>query len=274
MGAQRAMLAQYVREQPDMQLYRVYEDVNYSGTTFDRPAFVHMMEDMEAGRVDCVVVRDLSRFGRSFEETGHYLERVFPLRGVRFVAVGDGYDSLTATVDERFLAVPLRNLMNEVFARDISKKVQTAFRAKQQRGEFCGSFAPYGYIKEGTRLVVDPEAAKVVQQIYAWRLAGLGSKAIARELNAQGVAPPGQYRAGKGLIKTPTDAKTRVWHASAVRRVLANPAYSGTLALGRYRSNFLRGGGVTQVHEDDWCIFKEAHPAIVTEGAAHEPESL
>jgi len=246
---QKTMLIKFLQSQPDMQLYDIYEDINYTGTNFNRPGFTKMIEHINAGLVDCVLVKDLSRFGRSFEETGHYLERVFPSRQVRFIAIGDNFDSLTATLDESCLMVPLKNLMNEVYARDISKKTQSGFKAKQQRGEFCGSFAPYGYIKEGLRLVIDEAAAPVVKQIYEWRLEGMGVATIVKKLNDLQFPPPGKH----------------LWHTSTIKRVLSNPLYTGNLAQGRYKSNFLRGGGTIATNENEWVIFKDTHPPIITQ---------
>jgi len=264
-GTQRAMLMKYLQSQPDMQLYDIYEDINYTGTNFNRPGFTRMIEDIQAGRVDCVVVKDLSRFGRSFEETGHFLERVFPFLNVRFVSVGDNFDSLTATVDEQFLMVPLKNLTNEIYARDISKKVQSSFKAKQQRGEFCGSFAPYGYIKEGTTLVVDEEAADVVRQIYEWRLEGMGIAAIVQKLNSLQIMPPGRYHFEKVVTRAKKHKESAFWYTSAVKRVLSYSIYTGHLALGRYKSNFLQGEKSTDVDAKDWVIFRDNHQAIITE---------
>jgi len=265
-GNQKAMLMKYLQTQPDMQLFGIYEDVNYTGTNFNRPGFTRMVEDIKAGLVDCVVVKDLSRFGRSFEETGNYLERVFPFLQVRFIAVGDNFDSLTATIDESFLMVPLKNLMNEVFARDISKKVQTSFKAKQQRGEFCGSFAPYGYIKEGHHLVIDEEAAGVVRQIYEWRMEGMGIAAIVQKLNSLQIPSPGRYRFEKGITKAKKHKESAFWYTSAVSRVLSYYIYTGNLVPGRcYKSNFLKSGGVAETEKRDWLIFENSHPAIITE---------
>lgn len=263
-GTQKAMLIKYLQAQPDMLLYDIYEDVNYTGTNFNRPGFTRMIEDIQAGLVDCVVVKDLSRFGRSFEETGRYLERVFPFLQVRFISVGDNFDSLTATVDESFLMVPLKNLMNEVYARDISRKVQSGFKAKQQRGEFCGSFAPYGYIKEGSNLVVDEEAAAIVKQIYAWRLEGMGIAAIVQKLNGLQISPPGKHHFEKGITKGKKHKYSAFWYTSAVKRVLSYSVYTGNLALGRYKSNFLSGGTVTEADENEWLIFNDNHPAIIS----------
>ena len=264
-GTQKAMLIKHLQSQPDMQIYDIYEDVNYSGTNFNRPAFMRMIEDIQAGLVNCVLVRDLSRFGRSFEETGHYLERVFPFLQVRFISVYDNFDSLTATVDETFLMIPLKNLANEVQARDISKKVSSSFKSKRQRGEFCGSVAPYGYIKVGSSLVIDEEVAHVVKQIYDWRLEGMGITTIVKKLNSLNILPPSKYRFEKGITKSKKHEDTLFWYASAVKRILSNPMYTGVLAQGRYKSNFPKGRHMTQVNENEWVICKDTHPAIITE---------
>jgi len=264
-GTQKAMLMAYMHSQPDMQLYDTYEDINYTGTNFNRPGFTRMIEDIQAGLVDCVLVKDLSRFGRSFEEMGHYLERVFPFLQVRFVAVNDKFDSLTATLDESGLIVPIKNLMNEIYARDISKKVQSGFKAKQQRGEFCGSFAPYGYIKEGASLVIDDDAAKVVKQIFEWRIDGMGIAAIVQKLNGLNIHPPSKHRFSKGITKARKHEESLYWYSSAVKRILSNPVYTGSLAQGRYKSNFLSGGRPMEVEESEWLVIKGAHPSIIAE---------
>ena len=262
-GTQKAMLVNYLHTQPDMQLYDIYEDLNYTGTNFNRPAFMRMMEDIHAGLVNCVLVKDLSRFGRSFEEMGHYLERVFPSLQVRFVSVNDNYDSLTASLDERSLMVPLKNLVNAVYARDISKKVRSGKRAKQQRGEFCGPFAPYGYIKEGSSFLIDDEAAPIVGQIFAWLLEGLSDGSIAQKLNKMRILPPSRYRFEKGIAKAKKHEATQHWYRSTVKRISENPVYTGLLASGKYRSDSLRGGGVGVKSKDEWLVFENAHPAII-----------
>jgi len=155
--------------------------------------------------------------------------------------------------------------MNEVYARDISKKVQSGFKSKQQRGEFCGAFAPYGYIKEGSSLVIDEEAAAVVRQIYEWRLEGMGIAAIVQKLNGRQILPPGRYHFEKGITKAKRHKESAFWYTSAVKRVLSYSIYTGNLALGRYKSNFLSGGKVTEVSKNDWLIFKDNHPAIIAE---------
>ena len=135
----------YIDGQPDMRLYDLYCDNGRTGTNFDRPEFERMMEDVRSGKVDCIVVKDLSRFGRNYRETGNYLERIFPLLDVRFIAVNDNFDTLTAERTQDGYIVPLKNIMNAVYSKDISRKILPAISTKQQKGEFIGSWAAYGY---------------------------------------------------------------------------------------------------------------------------------
>jgi hypothetical protein len=209
----------------------------------------------------------LSRFGRSFEETGHYLERVFPFLQVRFIAVSDNYDSLTASLDESSLIVPLKNLMNEIYARDISKKVKSSVKIKQQRGEYCGSFAPYGYIRQGTSLVIDEEAAVVVRQIYGWILEGLSDRKIAQKLNELKILPPSRYRFEKGITKANKHEKAIFWYKSIIKKLVANPVYAGIIAAGKYQSKLIQNGGKVKTNRDEWLIFENAHPPIIDRAA-------
>jgi DNA invertase Pin-like site-specific DNA recombinase len=261
-GTQKALLINFIQTQPDLQLYEVYEDVNYTGTNFNRPGFLRMIADIQAGLVDCVIVKDLSRFGRSFEEMGHYLERVFPFLQVRFISVGDHYDSLTATLDESSLIVPLKNLMNEVYARDISKKVKSGKKVKQQRGEFCGAFAPYGYIKEGSSFVLDEEVAPNVRQIFEWIVSGMSDTAIANKLNGMNILPPSRYRFLKGITKGKKHEETLFWYKSAVKRISENPAYTGNMVSGKYQSATMRGK-IIETDSSEWIITENAHPSII-----------
>ncbi|MDR1116958.1 MAG: recombinase family protein [Oscillospiraceae bacterium] len=262
-GTQKTMLLHFLESQPDLQLSGTYEDVNYTGTNFNRPGFTQMLEDIGTGLVDCVVVKDLSRFGRSSLEMGNYLERVFPFLGVRFISVNDGYDSLTASLDDSSLIVPLKNLMNEVYARDISRKVRSSIKLKQKRGEFVGSVAPYGYIKNGTAFTLDEEAAAVVRQIFGWIIDGHSDIAVAQKLNDLNIIPPSRYRFEKGITKAKKHEETRFWYKSAVKRISENPAYTGVLAQAKYQSNFLRGGGRTTNDRDAWIVTEDAHPSII-----------
>ena len=157
--AQKELVLGYIDTQTDMQFCGLYCDNGRTGTNFQRPEFDRLMEDIRAGKIDCIVVKDLSRFGRNYKETGNYLERIFPYLDVRFVAVNDNFDTLTAERTNDGYIVPLKNLINEIYSRDISKKSSSALAIKQQRGEFIGSWAPYGYrksVENKHRLEPDP----------------------------------------------------------------------------------------------------------------------
>ena len=262
-GTQKTMLLQYIQAQPDLQLYKIYEDVNYTGTNFNRPGFTKMIEDIQSGEVDCIIVKDLSRFGRNFEETGHYLEQVFPFLNVRFISVNDNYDSLTATLDETTLIVPLKNLMNEIYARDLSKKVQLSKKQKQKRGEFGGSFAPYGYIKNGNSFMVDDETAPIVTQIFTWVLEGYSDNMITQKLNELKITPPSRYRFEKGITRAKKHQETKFWYKSVVQKMIENLAYTGILAQGKQQSNFFNGSGRIEKNRDEWIIHENAHTAII-----------
>ena len=160
---QRELLRDYISQRPEFREYAVRVDDGYSGSTFERPSFQKMIEDVKAGRTDCIVVKDLSRFGRNYKETGNYLERIFPFLGVRFIAVNDNFDTLTAERTQNGYIVPLKNLINEVYSKDISKKSASALHVKQQNGELIGAWAPYGYRKDPDNkhhLVINEETAQ------------------------------------------------------------------------------------------------------------------
>ncbi|MCL2578260.1 MAG: recombinase family protein [Defluviitaleaceae bacterium] len=262
-GTQKTMLLEFLYTQHDLELFDIYEDVNYTGTNFNRPGFARLIEDIQAQRVNCVIVKDLSRFGRNFRETGNYLERVFPFLQIRFISVSENFDSLTASLDESGLSIPLKNLTNEVIARDISRKVQSGKKVKQQRGEFCGAFAPYGYIKVGGAFIVDDEAAAIVRKIFAYILEGLSDSAIAQKLNELKITPPNRYRFEKSIFKAKKHEESKFWYKSTVKRLSENPAYTGTMVSGKFQSNFLHSGGIIAKNKDEWIITENAHPAII-----------
>lgn len=190
---QQKLLEQFLSARPDIEAAGFYADDGFTGTNFDRPDFCRMIRDIEEGRINCVLVKDLSRFGRDYIEAGRYLERWFPRHGVRFIAVTDGIDS------ERGydMLLPVKNVFNEQYARDISKKVRSAIQSKQRGGKFIGAFAPYGYRKDPddhNRLVIDPCAAAVVRRIFTLFEGGMGKQSIARQLNGEGLPCPSEYK--------------------------------------------------------------------------------
>ena len=272
-GTQTSLLRQYVNEQTDMMEVSLYQDIDKTGTNFNRPGFNKLLDDIRAKKINCIVVKDLSRFGRNHIETGNYLERVFPFMGVRFVAIGDGYDSNAPTSGDE-LIVPLKNLMNEITAKDISKKVRSEYAMKRQRGEFCGAFAPYGYIKEGNTLVMDAQAAEVVKRIFQLVLEGHSDNSIAATLNELKILPPNRHRYEQGLLQGEKHSKCQYWYKSVVKRITENPAYLGQLEQGKYRTALMNGGVRIYTPKSDWVISKDTHTAIVDEATFEAVQEL
>lgn len=261
---QRKLLEQYVQAHPELRLAAFYQDDGYTGTNFDRPAFRRLEADVEAGRINCVLVKDLSRFGRDYIEVGRYLERVFPERGVRFIAVNDQVDSARGRYD---MLLPMKNLFNTQYARDISDKVRSAIRAKQRRGEFVGAFASYGYRKDPAdhnRLLVDPAAARVVERIFTLFEQGWGKVRIARQLNAEGVPSPSEYKRmlGERYHNGRKLDRTTYWTYATVHRILQNQLYAGNMEQGRDLRPAMHGKAV-RLDRASWTVVPGTHQAII-----------
>lgn len=264
---QRELIQSYIESQPDMQFYDLYCDNGRTGTNFDRPEFERLMDDVRSGKVDCIVVKDLSRFGRNYREAGNYLERIFPLLGVRFIAVNDNFDTLTAERTREGYIVPLKNIMNAVYSKDISRKILPALATKQRNGDFIGTWAAYGYQKcadDRHRIEPDEETAPVVWDIFQWRLFGLSYQSIARALNERGIPSPARYHYLKGDAKSERYANT-LWSISVVKKILTNEVYLGHMIQGRKRSGFSEGRKPYKVPESEWVIVRNTHEPLIDE---------
>lgn len=220
-----------------------YIDDGCTGTHFDRPAFRQMERDWERGHIDCVLVKDLSRFGRDYIEAGRYLERVFPERDIRFISVADQFDS---DRDQCDMILSIKNVFHANYARDISQKVRGAMEAKQRSGEFVGAFASYGYCKDPenhNHLVVDPGAAEVVRRIYRLYEGGMGQIRIAKLLNQEGVPCPSEYKRLQGQRYSNSNRldKTNYWTYPTIHRLLMNRMYVGDLVQGKHRRTTMHG---------------------------------
>lgn len=172
---QKQLIMDYVKDKPEFQLVSLRIDDGYTGTNYDRPAFQLMLEDIKAGRINCIIIKDLSRFGREYIDTGKYIDRIFPYYGVRLIAINDGVDTITRDMTADF-GITIRNLVNDNYCRDISMKIRSSLTTKRKNGEFTGPFAPYGYKrseKERNKLVIDEGAACVVRDIFRWKLSGM-----------------------------------------------------------------------------------------------------
>ena len=248
-------------------IFLYFQKLRYLTSAFDRPAFEALMEAVRAGKIDCIVVKDLSRFGRNYLETGNYLERIFPYLGVRFIAINDNFDTLTAERSSDGYIVPLKNIMNAVYSKDISRKICSALSVKQKNGEFIGSWAPYGYKKcadDYHRLEPDVETAPVVRQIFQMRCAGTGYQMIVRSLIREGIPSPSQYHYLKGDTKAERCANAK-WHVPMVQKILQNEMYLGHMVQGRRRSVFGETRGERVVPADEWIVVRNTHEALIDE---------
>lgn len=264
---QKQLILDFVQDKTDINIVSIREDDGYTGTDYDRPDFQRMMDDIKAGIVNCVIVKDLSRFGREYINAGKYIDRLFPYYGVRLIAINDGIDTVTRSSGDDF-SIMVKNLMNDNYCRDISIKIRSQLQVKRKNGEFIGAFAPYGYQKsedDKNLLIVDPYPAEVVQDIFRWKLDGMNQYAIAKKLTEEGILSPMEYKRSQGIsYKTKFKKNSQAqWSAMAVRRILTNPVYVGTLVQGiRTRPNYKIKTVVTR-EEEDWVIVENAHEAII-----------
>ena len=265
---QRELLRSFVKSQPDIQIFDIYVDDGYSGGNFDRPEFKRMTKDIESGKVNCVIVKDLSRFGREYIEAGRWIEKIYPALNVRFISVMDQFDSNTADFSEKSFVVPVKNFLNESYCRDISGKVRSHQKIKREKGEFIGAFAPYGYCKDSenkNRLVVDAEAADVVRKIFAWKMEGFSLGAIAEKLNERQVLSPKAYKKANGENYNSgfRGTDTPKWSAVQIKRILTNEVYIGNLVQGKQERISYKVKKRLNKPETEWARVKDTHPAII-----------
>lgn len=276
---QKAMIADYIKEHDGLILTDEFIDDGYSGTTFDRPAFARMMAAIKAKKINCVIVKDLSRLGRNYIETGRYLENIFPMYGVRFISILDRYDNVDETGDVDQIIVPFKNLINDAYCRDISMKIKSHFEVKRKSGQFIGSFASYGYAKDPqnkNHLVIDPYAGEVVRSIFRMKLEGVSSMHIANKLNELGVLPPFEYKRMSGMnydcgFRSGDDPK---WSAVSVNRVLTNEMYTGVMVQGINEKISYRIKQSRAVPKEDWIRVPGTHEAIVSFDVFDRVQSL
>ena len=255
-------LKDFVSKDDSLVFMDEYIDRHFTGTKFDRPEFNRMIADVRSGRINCVVVKDLSRLGRNYLEAGDYIEKIFPFFGVRFIAVTDNYDSLTSNPTEDGLVVPLKNLINEAYAKDISKKISTSYENKFKQGIFLATTAAYGYKKDpddSHMVLVDEDVKDIVIRIFKDYVGGKSMALIARELNAEGVLAPSVYWQTKDVIHV--DKYTNLWEGKQIRRILQNPIYVGDVRIGKTHKCYYKG--ITKAQNREGYYFENHHEAII-----------
>ena len=268
-GSQRELIKSFLREQTDIELYDIYVDDGFSGSNFDRPEFKRMIGDIEAGRVNCVVVKDLSRFGRDYIESGRYIQKTFPALGVRFIALTDHFDSISADTGESNIVLPMKNFINDSYCRDISIKVKSQLEAKRKNGECIAAFAVYGYKKsdeDKNRLVVDEYAAENVRRIFAWKMEGMAISAIAEKLNGLGILSPKEYKKSMGLSYNGGFSGTgrSRWGNATIKRILTNQVYLGHMVQGKTEKINYKVKKQTEKPEGEWVKVENTHEAILS----------
>lgn len=276
---QRELIKEFVAQHSGLNLVDEYVDDGYSGTSYERPAFQRMLEDVKSGKINCIIVKDLSRLGRNYIETGRYLEKIFPFLGVRFISILDHYDSASDGNEADQIIVPFKNLINDAYCRDISTKIRSQLDVKRRNGKFIGSFACYGYQKDPgdvNHLVVDPYAADIVRMVFRMKLEGCNSQRIAEKLNEMGVLPPAEYKRSKGLnydcgYRTGMNPK---WEVVSINRILTNEMYTGTMVQGINRKINYKIRQSRAVPKEEWIRVENTHEKIIERSVFDDVQRL
>ncbi|MCH5264758.1 MAG: recombinase family protein [Lachnospiraceae bacterium] len=269
-GSQRLLISNYIQQSiPDGRVVGEYVDDGCTGTNFNRPRFKDMICQADAGNINCIIVKDLSRFGREYIGVGEYLENYFPARNIRFVAINDGYDSIRVTSNDDFI-MPIKNIFNAQYSKDISRKVKSSFRSLQSEGKFVGAFACYGYMKDPQdrhRLVVDEAAAPVVRRIFSLYNNGYGKISIARVLNDESIPCPSEYKRLSGLNYTNGQKMelTKYWTYSTVNTILHNEMYAGNMVQNKSIRRTVRGKAKKN-ELADWIKVAGTHEPVIDAG--------
>ena len=268
---QRELLNAFVESSPDLSQYEVVEfcDDGYSGTNFDRPGVKALLDEVRAGNIQCIIVKDLSRFGRNYIDIGDYLEQIFPFLGVRFISVNDRFDSNDFDGTTGGLDVGFRNLIYSLYSKDLSQKVRSAKKTRMEKGEFIGSHAPYGYAKSSEnrkKLVIDEKAAAVVRRIFAVADEGKNAVRIAAILNAENIPTPYGYKRLMGCDrKYNVVGNTNHWHNTTILTIIRDERYTGKMVNGKNRSPFVGSKHGKRIPKSEWIVVPNTHEAIVSE---------
>ncbi len=264
---QRNLINLFIKKEKDIKIKDYYIDDGYSGTNFDRPDFQRLLSDIKNGDINAVIVKDLSRLGRNYIEVGNYIEQVFPLYNVRFIAINDNVDSYKDPKSVDNVIVPFKNLMNDEYARDISNKVRSVLNTKKTNGEFIGSVAPYGYLRDPKnkhKFIIDKEASSVVKKIFNMALDGKSKKKIIDDLNRYGILPHALYQNKKGIYNHKITESMFFWNTRTLDRILQNQSYTGDLVQGTRKIISHKVHKTIKLDSDAWIIVPNHHIALVS----------
>lgn len=268
--SQKTLLNEFIEEHDDLIVYDIYIDDGFTGTDFNRPSFQRLLEDMKNRKINCVIVKDLSRLGRNYIEVGNYIEQVFPLFNIRFIAINDQVDSYKNPASTNTILVPFKNLINDEYCRDTSIKIRTSLNGKKKKGEFIGAFPAYGYIKnpkDKHKLIIDEVAADIVRKIFYWNVnEGLGKIAICHKLNDLGVLNPTGHKKlelKQNYNNYGIQDNTYTWTPSTVRNILNNEVYIGNTVQGKRRTKSYKVHKVETVPKEEWVRVENTHEPII-----------
>ena len=264
---QKNLINLFLKKEKDLKIYDYYIDDGFTGTDFNRPDFQRLLNDIKEGKINTVIVKDLSRFGRNYIEVGNYIEQVFPSYNVRFIAINDNVDSYKDPKSINNIIVPFKNLMNDEYARDISNKVRSVLNTKKANGEFIGSVAPYGYKKnprDKHKLIIDKYASKIVKKIFKMILNGKSKTEVIDELNKFGILPPRLYQMQDTDYNFKVTEKTKYWDSKKLDKILKNQTYTGDLIQSKKRTISHKIHKVVENSFEDWIIIPNHHEAIIS----------
>ena len=267
---QKTLLKEFVNENEDLKIYDIYIDDGFTGTDFNRPSFQRLLEDVKNGLLNCIIVKDLSRLGRNYIEVGNYIEQVFPLFNIRFIAINDNVDSYKNPSSTNTILVPFKNLINDEYCRDTSVKIRSSLNSKKRKGEFIGAFCSYGYLKDEKdkhKLVIDETAAIIVRKIFDWNVnLGMGKIAISHKLNDLGILnPTGHKRLELGQNYNNSGIKNNkyLWTPSTIGKILTNEVYIGNTVQGKRRTKSYKIHKVENIPQEEWIKVENTHEKII-----------
>ena len=264
---QLGIIKDFVNLSKDIQIVSEYSDNGFSGIDFLRPSFNKMMKDAEEGKINCIIVKDFSRIGRNYIEVGELMNDILPKLKVRLISINDRYDSNNPKSDSDEITIPFKHLLNEQYLRDISIKIRSNLNVKRKNGDFVLNKLPYGYRRDESnkhKLVIDERAAKTVQDIFNMKIQGMSQQKIADCLNDIGEPAPSEYKKNQSRFNTPFQKNNKaLWSPVAVKRILSNPVYIGTLIQGKVTTPNYKVKKRIMKSENEWNITEDAHEAII-----------
>lgn len=262
--SQKVMLKQYA-ESNSIAIYDYYVDDGYSGTNFERPSFKKMITDIENGKINCVITKDLSRLGRNYLQSGAYIEMYFPQKNIRYIAITDGIDTLNSNQND---IMPFKNILNEMYAKDTSKKVKSAIQSRMREGTYIGSKAPFGYLKDPNnkrRLIIDEKTKPIIELIYKLCLEGKGTQLISQELMKRKIPRPSAFVENAEKLYGLTEENKYQWSHRMVLNVLRDPVYCGNMARNKRPTLSFKNSKRLYIPKSDYIYAKNTHEGIVSE---------